>query len=87
MKKCFFDSFQAFYIAFDHVNACASMHTLVEIHNRKVNDTLRKLKTKHTNTVGIQIPDTLTLESSENRYFYVKFSNDHLIGWTIQKLY
>ena len=31
--KYFFDNFQAFFIVFDHVNACASMHMLVEIHN------------------------------------------------------
>ena len=27
------DNFRAFFIIFDHANACASMHLLVEIHN------------------------------------------------------
>ena len=31
----FFDNFQAFFIVFDHVNACTSMHSLVEIHNNQ----------------------------------------------------
>ena len=33
-SKYFFGNFQAFFILFDHVNACASMCLLVEIHNR-----------------------------------------------------
>ena len=33
MKKYFFDNFQGIFIVFDHMNACASMHSLVEIHN------------------------------------------------------
>ena len=33
-KKYFFDNFQAFFVVFNHANACASMHSLVEIHNR-----------------------------------------------------
>ena len=36
MKKLPIDNFQAFVIVFDHVNACTSMHSLVEIHNRQV---------------------------------------------------
>ena len=32
-KKYFFHHFQIFYIVFDHANACASMRSLVEIHN------------------------------------------------------
>ena len=36
MKKVLFPNFQAFFIVFDHVNPCASMHLLVEIHNRQV---------------------------------------------------
>ena len=34
MKNYFFGNFQAFFIAFNHVNAWASMRSLVEIHNR-----------------------------------------------------
>ena len=33
-KKYFFDNFWAFFIVFDHVNACASMQLLVKIHNK-----------------------------------------------------
>ena len=32
-KKYFFDNFQAFFVAFNHANACASMRLLVDIHN------------------------------------------------------
>ena len=32
-KKYVFDYFEAFFIVFDHANAYASMHLLVEIHN------------------------------------------------------
>ena len=32
-KKYFFYNFQAFFIVFAHVNACASMRSLTEIHN------------------------------------------------------
>ena len=32
-KKYLFGNFQAFFIVFDHVNTCASMRLLVEIHN------------------------------------------------------
>ena len=35
-KRYFFIHFQVFSIVFDHVNACASMHSLVEIHNTQV---------------------------------------------------
>ena len=35
-KKYFFGNFQAFFIVFDHVNACASMRLLVKIHNSSV---------------------------------------------------
>ena len=34
-KKYIFDNFQVFFIAFDHVNACESMRSLVQIHNRQ----------------------------------------------------
>ena len=36
MIKNMFDYFKAFFIAFDHANACASMHSLVEIHNKQL---------------------------------------------------
>ena len=39
MKKVFFTHFRVFLIVFDHVNACASMHCLVEIHNKGVKET------------------------------------------------
>ena len=33
MKKYVFDHFRAFFIAFNYANACASMCSLVKIHN------------------------------------------------------
>ena len=33
MEKVLFHYFQMFFIVFNHANACASMHLLVEIHN------------------------------------------------------
>ena len=33
LKKVLFNDFWMFFIVFDHANACASMHSLVEIHN------------------------------------------------------
>ena len=33
-KRYFFHHFPMFFIIFDHVNACANMHSLVEIHNK-----------------------------------------------------
>ena len=36
-KKYLFGNFLAFFIVFYHVNACASMRSLVEIHNRQMN--------------------------------------------------
>ena len=41
MKKVLFVDFGMFFIVFNHVNACASMYLLVEIHN---NYNLVKLK-------------------------------------------
>ena len=34
MKKVFFITLKSFLLFFDHANTCASMHLLVEIHNR-----------------------------------------------------
>ena len=35
-KRYFFDHFPMFFIVFNHANACASMHLLVEIHNIQI---------------------------------------------------
>ena len=36
MEKALFHDFQMFFIVFDHANAYASMHLLVEIQNNKI---------------------------------------------------
>ena len=35
MEKVLFHHFPMFFIIFDHANSCASMHLLVEIHNKR----------------------------------------------------
>ena len=37
MEKVLFHHFPMFFIIFDHANSCASMHLLVEIHNKCCN--------------------------------------------------
>ena len=60
MKKVLFDNFQAYFIVFDHVNACASMRSLVEIHNTwwyyysNCLVLLKLLENKHSKTYKIE---------------------------------
>ena len=55
MKKVlFFTNFRVFLIVLDHANACASMHSLVEIHNKLPSITLgRTTQFSPTHMVGL----------------------------------
>ena len=55
-KRYFFHDFRMFSILFDHANACASMHSLVEIHNTRPQNTHPNQKkfSKHYFMIGLK---------------------------------